>query len=138
MFNSSQFLIRYSLVSVSETSTDTFQSLLVFGLAINGRLGPLILLLCIGHSFNYDAKVYKKFDIHKFSDAEFMLFYGRKRKMMLTYTLGCSLMFSVIENPFFAPTLTVFSVSSAVKFTVGVAPDSVMSAPAKDGITVTL
>lgn len=138
MFNSSQFLIRYSLVSVSETSTDTFQSLLVFGLAINGRLGPLILLLCIGHSFNYDAKVYKKFDIRKFSDAEFMLFYGRKRKMMLTYTLGCSVTLSRIENPFLAPTLTVFSVSSDVKFTVGVAPDSVMSAPAKDGITVTL
>ena len=61
-----------------------------------------------------------------------------KEKMMLTYTPGCSLMSSMIENPFLVPTLTVFSVSSAVKFTVGVELDSVMSAPAKDGITVTL
>ena len=58
--------------------------------------------------------------------------------MMLTYTLGTCIESLVIENPFLAPTLTVFSVSSAVKFTVDVAPDSVMSAPAKDGITVTL
>ena len=61
-----------------------------------------------------------------------------KEKMLLTYTIGCSVTPSRIENPFLAPTLTVFSVSSAVKFTVGVAPDSVMSAPAQDGITVTL
>lgn len=57
--------------------------------------------------------------------------------MMLTYTLGCSVTPSGIENPFLEPTLTVFSVSSDVKFTVGVAPDSVMSAPAKDGMQLT-
>ena len=57
--------------------------------------------------------------------------------MLLTYTLGACIESLVIENPFLAPTLTVFSVSSAVKFTVGVAPDSVMSALAKDGMQLT-
>ena len=54
--------------------------------------------------------------------------------MMLTYTLGTCIESLVIENPFLAPTLTVFSVSSAVKFTLDVELDSVMSAPAKDGL----
>ena len=60
-----------------------------------------------------------------------------KEKMLLTYTLGTCIESLVIENPFLEPTVTVFSVSSAVKFTVGVELDSVMSAPAKDGMQLT-